>query len=378
MAAGTGIGEFYVSLLVDAANGEVTVRDMASSFGALELATVAEIAALWELGVRLAAVVDSNVQASLAFEQFTMHTGLSARELQKWQIIAQQSHASADEVSKTVEDLTKHLAKLAVGEDMGAVNALQQLGISAFGAGGKLKDAFQILDEIRHRLSQVTTDAAQQERILSGLGISPNLRETLLLTDQMFNRRAALVPGMSAGQEKSLDRLRETLVEIELKTKQIGINLSADFAPGLAEAAKFTYRIFQDFVLIGQEVAKIGKFLGIGDLFSIIGAGYKTSADLLDVVAGKGLNVADVEKQSAAIGAALLDLKDKWGPVTLGAEHLFAAPPSTVTVHKQDTYHIHDAADPKKVVDVIDRHWDDLMRRKTIDGFDRQNGNGGF
>ncbi len=115
MATGTGIGEFFISIAIDSANGQATVGNLVQSFGELEIATVAEIALLWEMAVLLAQVTDAGMKASLAFEQFSMHTGLSAQELQKWQIVAQQSHASAEDVTGSVEALTKHLANLAIG-----------------------------------------------------------------------------------------------------------------------------------------------------------------------------------------------------------------------------------------------------------------------
>lgn len=375
MASGTGIGEFFVSLTVDAAEGSLTVGNLVQEFGQLEVATVAEIGLLWELGVLLARVTDAGIQASLGFAQFTMHTGLSAQQLQKWQVVAQQSHASAEDVTGSVENLTKHLANLAVGIPDAALGGLQQLFISPFGPDGRIKTAFQIMDELRMKLGGIQ-DAAQQERILGALGVSPNLRETLLLTNDLFNQRAALVPGMSAEQQKSLDDLRQAFVEIELKAKQIGIDIAAGIAPELASVAKWTSRVLEDFILIGKEVLK---FEPVKQILNIGGAAFSTVGDLLDVVAGKGLDLDDINKQNKRItGSASALYHDFFGapPVSAGAEA--ATRPSTVNIDKHDTYNIHDAHDPAKVKAVIEEHWDETMRKKTVDGFDRQLNNGGY
>lgn len=377
MASGTGIGEFYVSLFVDAAEGGLTVGNLVQGFGQLEIATLGEIALLWELGTMLARVTDAGIKASLGFEQFTMHTGLSAQELQHWQIVAEQSHASAQDVTGSVENLTKHLANLAIGIPDASLGALQQLGISAFDSSGKLKTAFDILGEVRTRLGAVTQDAGQQERILAGLGISPNLRETMLLSESMFQSRRNLVPGMSEDQEASLDKLRQTFVEIQLKAMQLGIDLASNISPELESMAKWTAMILEDFILIAKEILH---FAPIKALMNIGGASLSSVGDLLNAVAGKGLDVNDLNEQGKKIGSAYSDLHNLFGPLFFpeSEAQLKSYPPTQVSIDKHDTYVIQEANNPEKIKQVLEQHWDDTLRQKTVDGFDRQHNNGGY
>lgn len=367
MASGTGIGEFFVSLTVDAASGAMTVGNLVQSFGALEIATVAEIGLLWELGVQLARITDEGIKAAFGFEQFTMHTGLSAQELQKWQIIAEQSHASAQDVTGSVENLTKHLANLAIGIPDSSLASLQQLGISAFGAGGKLKTAFDILGEVQQRLGVITKDAGQQERILAGLGISPNLRETLLLTQDAAKGLGGLAHGMTAGQEAELDGMYQRMKRIELVAKDIAIDIAA-------------------------WVASINKASGALDVILTVFKGAR------DIVEGKndlfkapplepGQNPLDRRFDQSLMYKLFFAPNPNAGPTPIdrlmGAEANVpavagAGAASNITIDKHDTYIIHDAHNPEAVKGVIERHWDDLMSRKTVDGFDRQNGNSGY
>lgn len=366
MATGVGIGEFFISLTVDAASGAFTVGNLVEKFGALEVATVAEIGLLWELGVMLARVTDEGMKASLGFEQFTMHTGLSAQELQKWQIVAQQSHASAEDVTGSVENLTKHLANLAIGIPDSSLSSLQLLGISAFGAGGKLKSAFDILGEVRQRLGVVTADAGQQERILSGLGVSPNLRETLLLSSQRFGSLAGAAHGMTAAQEAAFDRMREHMVRIHLVAQDIGRDIGSwvadlDRATGALQAVEKFFRGFRD-VLEGKS-----------DLFQVpqdrhrgLGGGRAFEDSLiykLFFAAQPGVKPGPLERLIAPEPPAA-------AAGTSG--------PTQVNIDKHDTYVIHDAHDPKKVQEVIERSWDETLQKKTVDGFDRQLNNGGY
>lgn len=372
MASGTGIGEFFISLTVDAAQGALTVGDLVAGMGKLEVATLAEIGLLYEMAVMLARVTDEGIRASLGFTQFTMHTGLSAQELQKWQIVAQQSHATAEEVSQTVEGLTKHLANLAIGIPDSSLASLQQLGISAFDASGKMKDAFQILGEVRARLGVVTQDAGQQERILAGLGISPNLRETLLLSRELFDRRASFVPGMSAEQQGQFDRLRQTFVEIELLAKQIGIDIGAWISGPLAKVLGLLEIPLRELPAWEKK-----GWQAWGDAFDRAQA-----ADARAKAAGKsGLDFKD-----SVLGQLIFGVEPRGVTPNLQMDAASLIAPSAagvgpsgprVLIDKHDVYHIQ-TNDPNAMKAAIEEHWDQTLQKKTIDGFDRQLGNGGY
>ncbi len=366
MASGTGIGEFFVSLTVDAASGALTVGNLVQEFGALEVATVAEIGLLWELAVQLARVTDEGLKASLGFAQFTMHTGLSAQELQRWQIVAEQAHGSAADVAGTVENLTKHLANLAIGIPDSSLGSLQQLGISAFGAGGKLKDAFQILGEVRQRLGVITQDAGQQERILSGLGISPNLRETLLLGQSQFDALAATAHGMTAAQQGSFDEMRQGFVRIHLVAQDIGRDIGAwvadlDRATGSLKAVETIFRGIRSAVEGKTEALKVPE-----DQHRGLGGGRAFEDSLMY----KLFFEPHPEAPQSPL-EKLLGLREPAAPAAAGAG-------TTVHIDKHDNYVISSPANPKTIEDIIEKSWDDLMVRKTVDGFDRQTNNGGY
>lgn len=366
-AAGQGIGEFFVSLTVDAASGELTVSNLVSAMGNLEVATVAEIGALFSMGIALARIIDQAVELSLGFSQFAMHTGLSTQELQKWQRVAEQSHASANEVTQSVENLTKKLANLAVGIPDAALGAFQQLGVSPFDPiTKKAKNAFQVLEEVRRALRGVR-DAAQQERIITTLGLSPNLRETLLLADGLFEKRAQIVPGLSKDQLAQFDHLRQTFVEIELRTRQIGQNIASWVSPVVQK--------FFDFVnFVAESQLKGGAAWGAA-------FDRARAADKASRAAGRG----GLDFKDSVLGQIIfgVDKGQRYTPQLPGVGPSAAAATEargagSVVIDKHDTYQIYEATDTAKVRQVIEQSWDDTLRRKTLDGFDRQQGNGGY
>ena len=365
MASGTGIGEFFISLTVDAAAGVLTVGDLTQGLGNLEIATVAEIGLLWELGIQLAKVTDEGIKASLGFEQFTMHTGLSAQQLQRWQIVAEQAHGSAADVTGTVENLTKHLANLAIGIPDSSLASLQQLGISAFGAGGRLKDAFEILGEVRQRLGVITHDAGQQERILAGLGVSPNLRETLLLSQDRFDALAATAHGMTKAQEDAFDGMRAGLVRIHLIAQDIGRDIGAWFAEmdkhtGTIKTVETFFRGFRD------------SLEGKNDAFKVPEDQHR------GVFGGRAFEDSLVYKLFFSHTPDLPQGQASLFGVEPSIPPLLARAPTQITIDKHDTFVTHDAHDPEKIKDVIERQWDETLKQKTVDGFDRQLNNGGY
>src|SRR5690242_15933895 len=141
------VGEFFVELLVDGAAGQVTVRDLAQGFGALEAATLGQVGALVALGVKLAQIADQAMTTATAFQMFETQTGLSAQKLQTWQIAAEQANVSAEAVAAGVSSLERNLAAIRMGQ--GNIAPFQILGI------GANQDAFAVLDQLRDRLKTV-------------------------------------------------------------------------------------------------------------------------------------------------------------------------------------------------------------------------------
>lgn len=371
MAAGQGIGEFYISLLVDAAQGQASVGDLVQGMGALEISTLAEIGLLWELGVQLARMNDMAIQAALGFEQFTMHTGLSGQELQKWQIVADQSHASAQDVLGSVENLTKHLANLAVGIPDAALGSLQQLGITAFDASGKVKTAFEILGEVRTRLGAVSNDAGQQERILAGLGVSPNLRETLLLSSALFEQRAALAHGMTGAQEASFDKEYQALKKIELLARDIGFDIVQWISPAVILALEKTEKFFEFMHAMAESPKKTmeASNAAFAKAHPFESRGLPGLWDYLGLTDTMGKNIETGAIPSFAGGLL--------GPTSMPGGGGAAGAPA-VTIDKHDTYIINGARNPEEFKDLLTKHWDDVLKAKTIDGFDRQTGQSGY
>jgi hypothetical protein len=353
----------------------VSVSNLISSFGELEVATLAEVGALFALAVGLARITDDGMQAALGFKQFTMHTGENAQALQKWQIVAEQSHASAEEVAQGFESMAKHLANLALTGQDPALKSLQMLGIDPYDAYGRLKKVGDLATEVRHRLATVTSNPSIQESILGGLGLGPNLRETFLLSDRLFAARAATATGMSARQERDLDRLRQLLQEIKLEARDIGIAIGGWVSPELTTWIKWVRAVF-------HELAGLSRAMGLPivgkDVRAFAGAEHAVAGDFLNVLAGKPLDVGDLAKQSKVfegLGGDLIRafIEKDFFPAPGNLPPASGSGRGGVTIQRQDI-HVHGVNDPEAVADAVDKHF----REKVVDPFDQQQLLGGY
>ncbi len=102
-------------------------------------------------------------------------TGLSFKRMQELAAAGQIAGVEAANFTGTVEEMTRRLAEAARGSGQ-AKAALEQYGLSAVDASGKIKQADQFLLEVSDRLQ--TLGAAEQLDLASKLGIS---REVLTM-----------------------------------------------------------------------------------------------------------------------------------------------------------------------------------------------------
>lgn len=367
MASGTGIGEFFVSLTVDAASGALTVGNLVQSFGELELATIAEIGALWQMGIAMARMVDEGMKLSLGFEQFTMHTDMSAQALQRWQRVAELSHASASDVTSSVESLSKSLSNLELGKSNPSLESFQRMGVNFLDAKGHAIATADALDLIRKHLGEIQGGARQQENVLAGLGISANLRETMLLSDRVFDERAGSAHGMTEAQEKSFDNMRQHMVRIHLIAQDIGRDIGSwiadlDRATGALSKVEGFFKGIRD-VLEGKL-----KLPQESDKQKGIDAQERSFVRSIF-----NLNPGDISAHDQLAG---------WMNRMFGSSGV-ALPPEPaggfrtaapdVTVNYAPTYNIHDATNPAKVKDIIDKDFPEMIKRHVIDQFDQYN-----
>lgn len=214
-------GELFVQLGVKA--DLVTLKDFAGAIQNLSLDAVGLVAEIGGISFALADIAREAVNASVGFDLFAARTGQSWKELQQWQIVAQQVNVSAEEVTSSVESLTKQMADIRLGH--GNIFPWQALGIDP-----RNKDAFKVLDELRTRIKGLDRPLAQN--ILGQLGISPNMIKLLELSNEQFSKLEKTTRGMTGAQEQMFLHAKQATVQFGLVLKQDGIDLIENLVNG--------------------------------------------------------------------------------------------------------------------------------------------------
>jgi hypothetical protein len=217
-----------------------------------------------------------------ALGALSRETKVAVGTIQELDYVASQTQSSAGAMESTLRNLTKTIGTAALkGSDDFA-----RLGISVRGAGGQVKTADAILDELRQRFRALNLSMAEQESFTSALGIDSSLLQMLNRTNAEMAglrdraRELGTLTGEQVGQaedyKKSLDSMWFSLNHV----KQL---VAVGVAPELGRLSdSFTQLIAdnKDWVVAGIQFAVkwIGNILAAFNrllpVIALIGAGF--------------------------------------------------------------------------------------------------------
>ena len=216
------IAEFFAEIgLKGDKVANMSLRDLIGSFGDLKAITVAELGALYQLGTEFAEMAKEAYSAAAALHNFEMRTGLSAQELQKWQIVAEQANVSAGSVTQAVDALSRASAAIRLGQ--GNIAPFQILGISPH------QSAFKILEQLRSSLRGM--DRPMAVNLLGQLGIDASMINILSLTNKEFAVMAAQQEGIGAKTERAFLQGQLAITRFTQVVRYSGYSLVEIFGP---------------------------------------------------------------------------------------------------------------------------------------------------
>lgn len=211
------IGEFFVSLGVSVSDKKL--KDFIGDLGQMNLGTLANISSIVALTTELIKLGTEAANLSVGFERFTNQTGLSWRELQKWQIVGEQANVSAETIAGSLTALQKQMAEIRLGR--GNIAPFQMLGIGVNG------NAFDVLDKLRDRIKGL--DAATATNLIEQMGISGDMINVLKLSNEEFKKLSMTVGGLTVEQEEQFLRTKKTVVQLGQAFKYSGMEIVSHF-----------------------------------------------------------------------------------------------------------------------------------------------------
>lgn len=258
--AGTSVGEFFLSLVVDAGKGELTINGLVASMGELEVASVGEIAILAELAEKLATLTATAIKTSLGIEDVTTRTGMSSKALQDWKNVAEFVGVSGETMAQTLASISKNL----------------QAGISGGNYGG-LRDLGVLLQHAHISLQQFKADKpeelikairksdwfqgltpAQQNWALGSSGLDAILPvlQKRRLSDADIKKYMAEGPVISDDQIRKYDQINRALIEIHHLTQTIGNRIANWFSEGFLKGLRL---VAETLNIVANQVDRVGK-----------------------------------------------------------------------------------------------------------------------
>jgi hypothetical protein len=229
----TGLGEFFLSIVIDAAKGELTIAGLVKSMGALEVASVGEIAILADLADKLVQVSAAAMESSMHFTNYAASTGASTSALQTWEHVAKHVGVQAETVANGMEAISQGIVGLKkFGENSALANLLLPLHMSL--EKYKAAKPEELLTDIRDNPFFQRMDAATKQYVLAKANLGGLLRVLTKgetgVSDKDFARFAHEAGELSRQQIKTFDRMHSDFVSIEELTTRIGRSIATWFS----------------------------------------------------------------------------------------------------------------------------------------------------
>lgn len=240
------IGEFFISLLVDADQGKLTISGLITSMGQLEAATVGELGVLFELAQGLGRLTEVSVKNALGYKYLTATTNESVESFQKWSIAAGQAGIEGSKIAPVMKSLNDQLEAGKRGEGFGNLIVLSRLfGIDL----SKLRDANDLFVKMRASQKFQEMPAPTKAFWLRSAGLPDFLTplfDVKTLPDKKIKEALASIGGVMNKDE--MDRfvtIGTQFTLIEEQTKRIGEEIANWISPSVISGLNATIAVLK-------------------------------------------------------------------------------------------------------------------------------------
>lgn len=209
---GVKVGEFFIDLAVDAASGNLSVKQLVGALGELDVASVAGVGVVTKITETLWGMAKAATESAVELTTLNELTGAEPKFVQQWEKAAQRINILPGTIGRAVK---------AVNDMMGAISANKMsppgelsgiLGIlpdKIDAQGNRIKKTFQdIMKELadpKSRYWSLPSDQVRQQ-ILGGAMPGVDRDAVFRILNEMKAGRwhPELITGMSKGQVKEL------------------------------------------------------------------------------------------------------------------------------------------------------------------------------
>lgn len=221
--------------------------------------------------------VNGTLKGVVALTSLNKQTGLSIKQIQKWQQAGQLADLSlsVENISGSIAKLQDNLSQIRRGK--GNIAPFQMLGIDIAG-----KNAFQVLEGIRKNIQGI--DNATAVNLIKKLGLDPKFISILRLSSKEFEKLGQNM-FLSSAQQRAILNVGKNFKMLTLRLKALKDQAVAKIAPQLDKMIK---NFFMWIDKNGQKI--INTISELGEVFKsfaqAIGNTFALLSELLEKVLG--------------------------------------------------------------------------------------------
>lgn len=255
------VGELFIDLVVDAASGNLSVRQLITAIGDLETRTLGGMIGVSKIADSLAGLAAKSMDTAAALSDLSGVTGVSPDKLQKWGLAFESMRIPSSEVAQGIRGVQKAMSDVGKGH---MPSVFRDLGISPR-VHGKAKDYFTLLEEMANNKvfwRAYGLGPGQQREWLAQLGMSENM---LVIMKEMrankFEKRLGEQMGLTPEEIIRLTQAKDTTFEIQQMSKHIGLDMIGG-AMGMADWLRDALAVLTFIHKKEQEYSESKKKLG--------------------------------------------------------------------------------------------------------------------
>jgi catechol 2,3-dioxygenase-like lactoylglutathione lyase family enzyme len=188
--------------------------------------------------------------------------GITPKALQSWQQIGEYAAGIAPEtMTNNLQGLSKTIEDSIFGRDNEASSYFTKMGIQLTDVHGEAKDAGTVLDELRHKFSQMAEGpgkAAAKLELMNKLHLGADIEPFLNVSDAGIDEAKKKVKGynnISPGGIAIAEKYRKAMVSVSLAAKDLSTAVAESLTPaftGLLEALEPMVKSWADWIRLHQ------------------------------------------------------------------------------------------------------------------------------
>ena len=200
----------------------------------------------------------SQLQSVDAMGQLSRETGVAVEYFQELGYVASVNGGSVDALQNSVRGLSERIGEYA-SQDSGEGKAIfEKLGIAVKNANGEVKNADEVMDELRHKF--VGMSKAEQISIAQKLGIDKGMLQTLNLTNEQLEETRKRVKAIGVVSKDDAERVmafNDAVTTSNMALSSIGRQIALGMLPSMMNLVEaFNNFIFTNGDLITNGLSK--------------------------------------------------------------------------------------------------------------------------